>query len=111
MRDKRRHNRLVLPLPVRFQDAAAPAEEPGCLGTVKNISLGGLYFECPPLVNLKPGQILQLSIATSLPSLDNPDNSLLVVRGEVLRVDYLLSADRTYGVAIRFLEELNFSSP
>ena len=110
MAEKRRHNRLVLTLPVRFQAASGEAvEEPQGHGTLKNISLGGLYFECPPPVNIKPGQILQFTIAASLPTLDLLGTSHLEATGEVLRLDHLLGVGRACGVAVRFLEELTFS--
>jgi hypothetical protein len=111
MGEKRRHNRLVVTLPVRFHDASGETvEDHGGLGVLKNISLGGLYFECPPPVDLKQGQILQFTIAASLPSLDYPGTSHLTARGEVLRLDHLLGADRTCGVAVRFVEDLSFSN-
>jgi hypothetical protein len=110
MGENRRHNRLVLSLPVRYYDVAgALGEEQGGLGVLKNISLGGLYFESPPPVDLKPGQILHLSIAASLPSLDLMGTSHLAARGEVLRLDQPGKAGLTCGVAVRFLEELTFS--
>jgi hypothetical protein len=111
MGEKRRHNRLVLTLPVRFQDVSENVTGEGVqgLGILKNISLGGLYFECPPPVNLQTGQILQFTIAASLPSLDLLGTSHLQAKGEVLRLDQLLGADRACGVAVRFLDELAFS--
>ena len=110
MGENRRHNRLVLTLPVRYHDVAgAPGEEHGGLGVLKNISLSGLYFESPPPVDLKQGQILQLSIAASLPSLDLMGTSHLAARGEVLRLDQPVRAGLACGVAVRFLEELTFS--
>ncbi|MFZ5450566.1 MAG: PilZ domain-containing protein [Thermodesulfobacteriota bacterium] len=112
MGEKRRHNRLVLSLPVRFHDvAAALGEESGGLGVLKNISMGGLYFECPQPADLRKGQILQFNIAASVPPLDLLGTSHLTARGEVLRLDHLLGADRACGVAVRFLEELTFSAP
>ncbi|MBI4644785.1 MAG: PilZ domain-containing protein [Deltaproteobacteria bacterium] len=111
MSERRRHNRLVLTLPLRYHDGSGDGgEEQGGLGILKNISLGGLYFECPPPVNIKQGQILQFTIAASLPSLDFLGTSNLAARGEVLRLDHLLGADRACGVAVRFLEELSFSN-
>ena len=74
----------------------------------ENISLGGLYFECPPPADLKKGQILELSIAASLPSLDLHGTSHLAATGEVVRLDPPVGG-RACGVAIRFLEELSFS--
>jgi len=108
MGERRRHNRLVLTLPLRYHDAAAMGEEPRGLGVLKNISLGGLYFECPPPADLKKGQILELSIAASLPSLDLHGTSHLAARGEVVRLDPPV-AGRACGVAVRFLDELSFS--
>lgn len=110
MGEKRRHNRLVLTLPIKYHDADAPLGEGSQgLGVLKNISLGGLYFECPPPVDFKQGQILQLSIAASLPSLDVLGTSHLATRGEILRLDKPLRAGQACGVAVRFLEELTFS--
>jgi hypothetical protein len=110
MGERRRHNRLVLTLPVRYHDGSADTgEESRGLGVLKNISLGGLYFECPPPAPIKKGQILELSIAASLPSLDLHGTSHLAARGEVIRLDPPVGS-RACGVAIRFLEELSFST-
>lgn len=103
MGEKRRHNRLVVTLPLRYHDgAAATGEEQGGLGVLKNISLGGLYFECPPPAQIEKGQILQLSIAASLPSLDLQGTSHLAARGEVVRLDPPGPAGHAFGVAVRF---------
>ena len=110
MSQERRHfNRLVLSLPVRYN--SEKEKEDCCLGVLKNISLGGLYFECPPTFALEPGQVLHLSISATLPSLDIQDTSNLSAKGEVVRLDPPKSPSHTYGVAIRFLDDLNFSSP
>jgi hypothetical protein len=110
MGERRRHNRLVLTLPLRYHDISEEAGEEGRgLGVLKNISLGGLYFECPPPLDIEEGQILQFSIAASLPALDILGTSHLAARGEVLRLDAPRLSGRPYGVAIRFLEELSFS--
>jgi hypothetical protein len=111
MAERRRHNRLVVTLPVRYHENSADTEEEyGGLGVLKNISLGGLYFECPPPTDIKKGQILHLSIAASLPSLDFHGTSHLATKGEVLRLDPPAAEGRAYGVAVRFLEELTFSA-
>ncbi|MHB8069560.1 MAG: PilZ domain-containing protein [Desulfobaccales bacterium] len=107
-RERRRYNRLVLSLPVKY---SSQREQEDCsLGVLKNISLGGLYFECPPPTALEAGQVLHLSIAATLPSLDLQDTSHLSARGEVVRLDQPRISGRTCGVAIRFLDELNFSA-
>jgi len=106
--ERRRYNRLVLSLPVKY---SVKKDNGDCsLGILKNISLGGLYFECPPPVALEAGQVLYLSIAATLPSLDLQDTSHLSAKGEVVRLDPPVVSSRPCGVAVRFLDELNFSN-
>lgn len=107
--ERRRYNRLVLSLPVRY--SAEKGQKDSSLGILKNISLGGLYFECPPPVAFGAGQILNLSIAATLPSLDLQDTSYLSARGEVVRLDQPVASGRTCGIAVRFLDELIFAAP
>jgi hypothetical protein len=91
--------------------ALEQGQEECSLGVLKNISLGGLYFECPWPVDVAAGQILNLSIAATLPSLDLQDTSYLSARGEVLRLDQPAASGRNCGIAVRFLDELIFSAP
>ena len=106
--DRRRYNRLALSLPVKY--SAENGQEDCRLGVLKNISLGGLYFECPAPVSLAIGQVLNLSIASTLPSLDLHDISYLSARGEVVRLVQPASSEQTCGVAVRFLDELIFAA-
>ncbi len=106
--ERRRYNRLVLSLPVKY--CSEKGQEDCYLGVLKNISLGGLYFECPPPAALETGEVLHLSIAATLPSLDLEDTSHLSARGEVVRLDQPKLSTNTYGVAVRFLDDLNFSA-
>jgi hypothetical protein len=109
--DRRRHNRLVVTMPVWIQEADGDAgEDPGDLGVLNNISLGGLYCQCPPSVKLKQGQILQFTISSSLPDLDLPGASRLTARGQVLRLDQVPGDDPAWGLAVCFLDELTFFS-
>ncbi len=107
-RERRQYNRLVLSLPVKY--ALEKGQADCSLGILKNISLGGLYFECPPPATLEAGQVLHLNIAATLPSLDLQDTSHLSARGEVVRLDPPRMSGRNCGVAVRFLDELNFSA-
>ncbi len=109
-RNRRRHNRLVLSLPVKYY-LPEKGIEGRALGVLKNISLGGLYFESPPPVAIEIGQILHLSIAADLPSLDLPNTSNLVAKAKVVRLVPPVVPGRACGVAVRFLEELAFSAP
>jgi len=109
--ERRRHNRLVVTMPVWVQEADGDAgEDPGGLGVLKNISLGGLYCQCPPSVKLKQGQILQFTVSSSLPHLDQPGACRLTARGQVLRLDQVPGAEPAWGVAVCFLDELTFIS-
>ena len=111
MPERRRHNRLVVTMPVWVQEADGDAgEDPGGLGVLKNISLGGLYCQCPPSVKLKQGQILQFTVSSSLPHLDQPGACRLTARGQVLRLDQVPGAEPAWGVAVCFLDELTFIS-
>lgn len=107
-RERRHYNRLVLSLPVKYY--LEKGQEECSLGVLKNISLGGLYFECPPPAALEAGQVLHLSIAATLPSLDIQDTSHLSARGEVVRLDQPRLSGWNCGVAVRFLDELYFSA-
>ncbi len=107
-RERRSYNRLVLSLPVKY---CLEKDRGDCsLGVLKNISLGGLYFECPPPLALEAGQILHLSIAAALPSLDLQDTSHMSARGEVVRLDPPVASSRPCGIAVHFLDGLNFSA-
>ena len=109
-KERRRFNRLVVSLPVKFS-VVGQENEPNNLGILKNIGLGGLYIECPPPLELEKGQILNISIAATLPSLDIQSVSHLAVKGEVVRLDPPLRPGRSWGIAIRFLEEIKFAAP
>jgi len=109
-KERRFFNRLVVSLPVKYS-VPGKGEEHGGLGVLKNISLSGLYFESPAPVNLKLGQLLEVRIAASLPSLNVNSTSHLEVRGEVVRLVKPTRSNTSWGIAIRFLDELAFFSP
>ncbi len=108
--ERRRYNRLVIPLSVEYR-AHLPETGEICLGkgVLRDISLSGSFFHTEPTVPLKPGQIVNLTITASLPYI-NRDTSHLKAKGEVVRLEPPDPANPYYGVAVRFLEGPTFAS-
>jgi hypothetical protein len=109
-KERRYFNRLSVSLPVRY---AVPggAEECSGLGVLKNISLSGLFFESPPPMKLEKGQVLEVRIAASLPSLNIQSVSHLEVKGEVVRLVRPTRSNASWGIAVRFADELTYAAP
>jgi hypothetical protein len=109
--ERRRYQRLKARLPVKFR-LCGPENGPAhCgVGTLKDISLGGLCFLCPPPAPVRVGQTLDLAIATTPPDLENPSASRLQALSRVVRLDPPGSGP-CLGVAVSFLEGLNLYLP
>jgi hypothetical protein len=109
--ERRRYGRLLVPLQVEYQvHRPENGEVQRGQGVTRDISLGGAYLCCDSPCLLGPGQILDLTIATSIPSLDIPETSHLKAKGEVLRLDPPGPANPYWGVAVSFLDYLTFAS-
>lgn len=80
-------------------------------GILKDFSLSGVYFFSEPPIPLVPGQILNLTISTSLPHLDLFDTSHIRAKGEVVRLEPPGPSQYQQGVAINFLESPTFYNP
>lgn len=108
--ERRRYNRLVIPLSVEYH-THLPETGEICLGkgVLRDISLSGSFFHTEPAVPLKPGQIVTLTITASLPCI-NRETSQLKAKGEVVRLEPPDPANPYYGVAVHFLEGLSFAS-
>jgi hypothetical protein len=108
--ERRRYPRLRVQLPLEFrlcrpQDGAGP----GGRGTLKDISLGGLYFLCPPPAPIRVGHTLDLTIATTPTDLENPRASCLQARCRVVRLDPPAKGSFHMGIAVSFLAGLSLS--
>ncbi|MBM4294565.1 MAG: PilZ domain-containing protein [Deltaproteobacteria bacterium] len=109
--ERRRFNRLAIPLAVEYQFLQPETGEVHRgQGVLRDISLSGSYFHLDATAPLAPGQVLSLTIAAPLPYLDTDHTSRLKARGEVVRVDPPGGASLRAGIAINFLEGLTFSS-
>lgn len=80
------------------------------MGTLRNISVSGLYFHCQPPAPVKVGDLLEL-IITSAQDRGNPRASRLEVQCRVLRLEPPSSHQPQVGIAVEFLEELSLHPP
>ena len=109
--ERRRFNRIFVSLPVAFYarlpDAEAPCQGQGSL---RDISLSGIYFHVDSDMSFQHGQILSLTISAPLQYLEGSDISHLRATGEVIRFDPPEPNHPLGGVALNFLEGPAFLS-
>jgi hypothetical protein len=109
--ERRRFNRLIIPLPVRYQTFHP---ESGKLhqgqGVIRDISLSGSFFHLDYDAPLQPGQILSLTIAAPLPFLDFDPISHFTAAAKVIRLEPPRPSNLGYGVAVNFLQNLAFAT-
>jgi hypothetical protein len=111
LEERRRYQRLVVPLSVAFRTRLPETGEvQQGSGVLRDISLSGSFFQVAPPASFKPGQIVSLTIAAPLPFLDFEEISHLKARGEVVRLEPPGPANPHYGVALHFLEGPSFTS-
>lgn len=110
--ERRRYHRLVIRLPVEYQTHSPESGEVlWGRGALRDISLSGSYFHVEPPASFQVGQVLSLSIAAPLPSLDANTASHLQATGEIVRLDPPGPASPHFGVALTFLNGPSFFSP
>ena len=108
--ERRRFNRLIIPLPVRYQTFHPESGElHQGYGVIRDISLSGSYFHLDHAASFQPGQLLSLTIAAPLPCLDIEHISHFTAQGEVVRLEPPGPANPNYGVAVNFLQNLSFA--
>ncbi len=109
--EKRRHHRLHASLQLYYErvgaegKAATPQR-----GFTENISMGGLYFTCrePQVKQLDIDDILTINITIPRHNYELSWANTLQTRGQVVRIEPLTNRPDTYGVALKFLEDLRF---
>jgi len=110
--ERRRFVRLPLSLRVEFVTAAP---ETGELrrgqGIMRDVSLGGLAFDCEPGHALALGQVLSLSIALPLAHEDLPGTSHLSAKGQVVRLEAPEYLPGAAAVAVTFLADPLLGGP
>jgi len=106
----RQHPRLYAPILLKYHVSHLESEESWQgAGTLKNISLGGVYFTCETPLPLEPGQIRNFSIATAAPREKLSQASSLMARGMVVRVERPATDNIAFAIAIKFLSPLQLS--
>jgi len=108
--ERRRFTRFHVLLPVQYRTAPAECGESyQGQGLTRDVSLSGSYFHVSTPGPLKPGCIIFLTIAASVPPLNGPGTTQFRARGEVVRLEPPGTAGPDYGVAVNFLEGPSFS--
>ena len=109
--EKRRYNRLAIPLSVEYRTSLPETGEfrQGS-GVLRDISLSGSFFHVEAPASFKPGQIVSLTIAAPLPFPDYHETSHLQAKGEVVRLESPTPTNPYYGVALHFMEGPSFAS-
>jgi c-di-GMP-binding flagellar brake protein YcgR len=109
--ERRRYNRLVVPLAVEYQThGSATAQVQQGKGVLRDISLSGTFFHADPSASLKPGQIISLTIAVPLPFPNFSETSHLQAKGQIVRLEPPNPANPYCGVALHFMEGPSFTS-
>ncbi len=110
--ERRRFSRILVSLDVQYcTDFPETGELLQGHGTLKDFSLSGLFFFSDPPIPLLPGQTLTLTIAASLPNLDQFDTSHIKAKGQVVRLESSRPNHYRLGIAINFLETPTFINP
>ena len=109
--ERRRFNRLLIPLPIRYETYH---RESGELlqgrGVLRDISLSGSFFHLDQEAPFQTRQLLYLTIMAPLPFLNNGPVSQLSAQAEVVRLEPPGPSDPRYGVAVNFFDNLSFAT-
>jgi hypothetical protein len=101
--DKRQHIRFYFSLPMEFQVQVQDSEESWASRAVlKNISQGGLYFECETVSQLKRGSVAEFTFTTKPPKYSFI-NSPIKAQAVVMRIERQVAGSSNFGVALQFL--------
>lgn len=103
MIERRQHTRVYISLPMEYQVQLSDSEDGWASQAVlKNISQGGLYFECQGLPQLKRGTIGEFTFNT-IPPKYSFINSPIRAQGVVKRIEPRVAGSSNFGVAVQFL--------
>ena len=109
--ERRRFNRLIIPLPIQYE-TYHPKSGELCQGegVLRDISLSGSFFLLDQEAPLQTGQLISLTIMAPLPFLNNFPISQLSAQAEVVRLEPPGPSDPRHGVAVHFLLNLSFAT-
>jgi PilZ domain len=112
--EKRRHHRLTAALQLFYERTGLEDIKPQVhKGFTENISMGGLYFIChePSIKDLNIDDILNINIKIPRHNYDLSWTNTLQARGKIVRIEKFPNRNDSYGIALKFLEELRFINP
>jgi hypothetical protein len=101
--ERRQHIRFYFSLPMEFQVQLADSDESWeSRAILKNISQGGLYFECETAPQLKRGSVAEFTFTTEPPKYSFI-NSPIKAQAVVKRIEPRVAGTANFGVAVQFL--------
>ena len=106
METKREHIRIYVSMPLEYQVHLENKEGTWASeGVLKNISQGGLYFECETLPQLKRGDLAEFTFNTDPPHFGFI-NSPIRTQAVVKRIESQVAGKKKFGVAVQFMSNL-----
>lgn len=106
METKREHIRIYVSMPLEYQvQLENNGDTWASEGVLKNISQGGLYFECETLPQLKRGDLAEFTFSTDPPNFSFI-NSPIRTQAVVKRIEARVAGKKKFGVAVQFLSNL-----
>ena len=107
--ERRRHRRV--PLSVHVLAKRMGADERGVFesGETKDVSLAGVYFTTPAWQDVRPQEVLTVSVSVPREQSRDFPFSRLAGRGRVVRVDAVSGEtpeERRLGLAVEFADDL-----
>jgi hypothetical protein len=107
--DRRQHIRFYFSLPMEFEVQMPDSPESWkSRARLKNISKGGLYFECEAPPELKRGSVVKFSFTTKPPKyafINSPVQAEVMIK----RIEpHVMGSGENFGIALQFLSELPF---
>ncbi len=101
--ERREHIRFYFSLPMEFQVRVPDTDEAWkSQAILKNISQGGLYFECETVPQLKRGNIVDFTFITNPPKYSFI-NSPITAQAVIKRIEPGVAGSGNFGVAVQFL--------
>ncbi len=103
--ERRAHIRFYFSLPMEFQMQIPDTQDAyRSRAILKNISQGGLYFECETVSHLKRGNVAEFVFTTKPPKYGFI-NSPIKAQAVVKRIEPRVAGTANFGVALQFLSE------
>jgi PilZ domain len=109
--EKRRHHRLSAALQLFFEHTGLDEIKSEVhKGYTENISMGGMYFIAQEnlVKTLNVDDILSVNIKIPRHNYDLSWTNTLQARGKIVRIEKVIDRPESYGIALKFLEDLRF---